>query len=53
MPKYINNTCQMNIYCFAFEYVLLPKVCFNRCHIYGLNATNVGGRSAKSLSSTP
>jgi hypothetical protein len=50
----------MNTYYFAFdtfyfadEYVLLPKACFNRCQLYGLNATNVGGWRAKSLSSTP
>ena len=28
---YINDTCKMNIYYFAYEYVLLPKACFNRC----------------------
>ena len=50
---YINDTCKMNTSYFAFEYVLLPKACFNRCQLYGLNATNVGGWRAKSLSSTP
>ena len=27
---YINDTCKMNTSYFAFEYVLLPKACFNR-----------------------
>ena len=27
---YINDTCKMNTYYFAVEYVLLPKACFNR-----------------------
>ena len=37
----------MNTYYFADEYVLLPKACFNRCQLYGLNATNVGGGRVK------